>query len=48
MFQRKLQYFKDFSRTSKRLPYCFQGLKTYGKILIYMLKLFSLNARLHY
>ena len=21
--------FKDFSRTSKRLPYCFQGLKTY-------------------
>ena len=23
--------FKDFSRTSKRLSYCFQGLKTYEK-----------------
>ena len=23
--------FKDFSRTSKRLSYCFQGLKTYAK-----------------
>ena len=23
--------FKDYSRTSKRLSYCFQGLKTYEK-----------------
>ena len=35
--------FKDFSRTSKRLSYCFQGLKTY-EILIYTLKFYFGNA----
>ena len=40
--------FKDFSRTSKILSYCFQRLKMHEKILIFTLKFYFGNAGLHY